>query len=342
MSYALQLAEKGRFTCSPNPMVGCVIVRDEKIIGEGWHERAGQAHAEIRALQDCSTDPAGATLYVTLEPCCHHGRTPPCINAIIDAKIAKVIVGCLDPNPKISGQGISALQQAGISVEMSELNEACRDLNRYFFHAMQQQKPYIIAKWAMSLDGKIATKTHDSKWISNSSSRERVHQLRHSVDAIVVGSGTVIHDDPELTVRLSEQTIAKDEQPLRIILNGQRELPTNAKIFQKTLPGQTLLASEIMQKTSYDLADFLEKLNFMEIRSVLIEGGSEVFTQFLQADLVDEIHCYIAPKLIGGKTALTPFMGDGYKTVAAKNHFELVSTEVLVQDVLLIYRRGEA
>ena len=340
MAQALELAKKGRYSCSPNPMVGCVITNGDTIIGEGWHHCAGEQHAEIAAIQSCQRPVENSTLYVTLEPCCHIGRTGSCVKAIIDAGISTVIVGSQDPNPKVAGKGIVQLRQADINVEVLPVEDQCMSLNRYFFHAMRQQKPYVIAKWAMSIDGKIATKDGDSRWISNQQSRAMVHETRHRVDAIVVGAGTVIKDNPRLTCR--KEGVKDIEQPVRIILDGKQQLSRSATIFCPSLAGKTVLASELMQDTSYQLSALLDKLHQLEIRSVLVEGGSKVLTEFLQQDLVDEIQCYIAPKLIGGEHALTPFSGLGFVSIAEKPQFSLHSCQQYNDDVLMIYRKGDS
>lgn len=339
MAHALQLANKGRYSTSPNPMVGCVIVRDDVVIAEGWHQQAGSEHAEIVALNNTSATVAGATLYVTLEPCCHYGRTSPCTNAIINANLKKVVIGCLDTNPQVAGNGVAALQAAGIDVSVGMLQEECQQLNRYFFHAMQHNKPYVIAKWAMSIDGKIASKTHDAKWISNAQSRLAVHELRHQVDAILVGAGTVIADDPKLTVRKTDTEIEATEQPLRIILDGKTTLPKNSKLFSNNLPGKTILASSLIGHKNYDIPQLLAALNQQQIRSVLVEGGMHVLTAFFDNYAVDEIQCYIAPKLIGGTQALTPYMGEGIAQVMDAQCFSLHSCTQFADDVLLTYRK---
>ncbi len=342
MQRALQLAEKGRYTCSPNPMVGCVISHDGEIVGEGWHHRAGEAHAEINALRQAGVAANGATAYINLEPCCHYGRTPPCVDALIKAKIKHVVIGCLDSHAKVAGKGIKALQEAGITVTTGIAEGESRALNRIFFHAISQQKPYIIAKYAMSIDGKLATHTGDSKWLTGVDARRHVHQWRHRVDAILIGGGTVLQDDPQLTVRLPDLDIPAIEQPLRIILDGERILPTTAKIFSPQLPNKTLLASEVLQtqQKPHNLKRLLSKLYQRDINSLIVEGGAQTLTQFFDDDLVDEIHCYIAPKLVGGTSAPTAFMGLGSSLIAQAKSFSLHSMECFVDDVLLIYRKN--
>ena len=342
MARALQLANNGRYSTSPNPMVGCVIVHDDMIVAEGWHVRAGDEHAEVVALNKLTTKLNHASLYVTLEPCCHQGKTPPCVDAIIEANIQYVFIGCLDSNPQVAGKGVAALKAAGIQVTVGILQDECEHLNRYFFHAIKHKKPYVIAKWAMSLDGKIATRLRDAKWISNAESRAKVHDTRHLVDAILVGSGTVAVDDPQLTVRKVEQIIAEEEQPLRVILDGVTVLDLEAKIFQASLPGETILASHLVGDKNYKLEDLLLALGKRGIRSLLVEGGAQVLTLFFENEAIDEIQCYIAPKLVGGTKALTPFMGDGIEQMLDAQCFLLASCDKQGDDVLLTYYKGSS
>ena len=341
MQRALQLAEKGRYTCSPNPMVGCVISRDGKIVGEGWHQRAGEAHAEINALRQAGAAANGATAYVNLEPCCHHGRTGPCVDALIQAQIKHVVIGCLDSNAKVAGKGIKALQEHGITVTTGVAEVESKALNHIFFHAINKKRPYVIAKYAMSIDGKLATYTNDSKWLTGAAARQHVHQWRHQVDAILVGSNTVRQDDPQLTARLPEIEIPANEQPLRIILDGEQALPATAKLFSSQLANKTLLVSDILnsKQKPHDLNQLLMELYQHDINSLIVEGGGNTLTQFFSADLVDEIHCYIAPKLVGGATAPTAFMGSGSKLMSQAKSFSLHQMECFADDVLLIYRR---
>ena len=220
MSTALSLAERGRYTVSPNPMVGCVIVKDGKIVGKGFHLKAGDPHAEILALREAGADANAATAYVSLEPCCHYGKTPPCTDALIKAGIKKVYAACLDPNPLVAGKGIQQLKNANIEVETGLHEKEASQLNEIFFHYIRRQQPSVIAKWAMSLDGKTVTHTEDSRDISGNTSREYSHQTRQQVDAILIGAGTAICDDPELTVRYPADTSSL-RQPLRVVLSSQ-------------------------------------------------------------------------------------------------------------------------
>lgn len=285
MQRALTLARKGRGATSPNPMVGAVVVKAGKIIAEGYHQKAGADHAEIVALKKISKAQAkGSTLYVTLEPCCHQGRTPPCVDAILRAGIRRVVIGLRDPNPKVSGKGIRALQAAGISVTTKILEKECKTLNPFYLKWITAQRPYVILKAGLSLDGKIATASGESKWITNSAARQYFHALRAEVDAIIVGAGTIQKDHPQLTVRLPERKNVK--QPKVIILSKK-------KISR--LPENTMLID-----SGRNLKGLLAKLAKQGITSLLVEGGGKVSASFLKAGLVDQVVACIAPKILGG------------------------------------------
>lgn len=316
MQLALQLAEKGRFTVSPNPMVGCVIVKNNQIVGEGYHQRAGGAHAEIHALQKAGDQTKDAILYVTLEPCCHYGKTPPCIHALIQAQIKKVYVACMDPNPLVAGKGIESLRLAGIEVECGLLENEATELNQIFFHYITHQRPFVIAKWAMSLDGKTITHPHDSRSISSHSSQIDSHHLRKQVDAILVGGKTALHDDPLLTVRYEHH----HKQPIRIVLTAKGNLPLHLKLFDptlaKTIVVTTHTADQAWIKTLHDrqietiilptdsnqrinLLSLLDELGKKEIMSLLVEGGMITHEQFIKTNLINQLHVYLAPVMIG-------------------------------------------
>lgn len=320
MSQALQLASRGRCTVSPNPMVGCVIVQDDTIIGSGFHQKAGQPHAEIIALNNAGEKSQNAVMYVTLEPCCHFGRTPPCINAIITAGIQKVIVACLDPNPLVSGKGIEALKKAGIVVEVGINEKEAIQLNKIFFHYVKHKTPFVISKWAMSLDGKTVVNKNDDKKISGLKSRYHTHALRHQTDAILIGANTAIHDDPQLSVRLLENDHKIEKQPARIILCGHQPLPSTLKIFNMNPESKTILA--VTEKTkqlflhhqsekieililpetdnhAISLPDLLTALGKKAITSILVEGGMHVHNSFFKENLINETHVYLSPLFIG-------------------------------------------
>jgi diaminohydroxyphosphoribosylaminopyrimidine deaminase / 5-amino-6-(5-phosphoribosylamino)uracil reductase len=315
MAYALELAARGRQTVSPNPMVGCVIVNQQKMVGEGYHRRAGDAHAELYALEQAGVHAKNATAYVTLEPCCHHGKTPPCTDALIKAGIKKVYAACLDPNPLVAGKGILALQNAGIEVEVGLHEREAIALNEIFFHYMRTKKPFVIGKWAMSLDGKTITHPEDSRDISNTISRKHSHQTRQQVDAILIGANTAVNDNPQLNVRFANDLT---KQPLRIVLSTKANLPLNLKLFTES-PENTLLVTThkadatILQQlraqqvnilivaekeNRIDLQALLIELGKRNITSLLVEGGMTVLHDFFAQHLVNQIQVYLAPNII--------------------------------------------
>jgi diaminohydroxyphosphoribosylaminopyrimidine deaminase/5-amino-6-(5-phosphoribosylamino)uracil reductase len=310
MQQALELARLGRYTVSPNPMVGCVIVKDNQVVGTGHHQKTGEPHAEIFALQEAGEAARGATAYVTLEPCAHHGRTPPCIDALIKAGISQVFVACTDPNPLVAGKGIEQLRVAGIEVEVGLLAKAATELNQIFFHYITTKRPFVIAKWAMSLDGKTITAATDSKQISGLEAQQEVHDLRQQVDAILIGAETARADNPELTARFNVTELSK--QPIRIVVSRSGNLSNNLNIFDKKLPGLTILALSDVQAAKVwegrginvllftTLTDLLTQLAQQNITSVLVEGGEQMRQQFFAENLVNKIDVYIAPVIIGG------------------------------------------
>lgn len=328
MARALELAERGAGWTNPNPMVGAVVVKDGYVIGEGWHTAYGELHAEREALAACDEDPAGATIYVTLEPCCHWGKTPPCTEALIEAKLARVVVGAPDPNPLVAGKGFELLREAGIEVTENVLLDECRALNRAFFHYIETHRPLVTAKYAMTLDGKIATKTGASRWITSEAARTKVHEDRHRAAAIMVGIGTVLADDPELTCRISGR---KTKDPLRVIIDSNARIPTGSKIVTSARTVPTLIAvsdrapqdrrdalvragCEVFVAHG-DAVDLTEVMRYLgeerSIDSVLVEGGATLFWSLFAQGLVDRIQAYIAPKIFGGAHAPSPVQGEG-------------------------------
>ncbi len=316
MKRALSLAGRGECRVTPNPMVGAVIVRDGRIIGEGYHRCCGREHAEINALRAASEPVEGATVYVTLEPCSHHGRTPPCVEALIKHKPARVVIGTPDPNPLVAGTGIAALGRAGIRTTVGVLESRCRALNERFFKFMETGRPFVTLKFAQTLDGRIATHTGHSRWISSPPSLAFAHRLRSSHDAILVGAGTVLADDPELTVRL-----VRGHNPLRVVVDGSLRIPLKARILQDLSTAGTLVAvterasrqkiEQIRQKGAdvlqvskdaagrVDLSDLFIALGRKGITSVLVEGGAGVITSVLRERLADRIVVVVAPKIVG-------------------------------------------
>ena len=314
---AIELARKALLTCAPNPMVGAVIVKGGKIIGEGYHQVAGCDHAEIRAIKDAKKkghDLKGAVIYVTLEPCSTYGRTPPCTKAIIENQFAAVKIGTIDPNPKHAGRAVKILTDAGIKVTVADKAD-CRELNEVFNARMEKGRPFIHLKWAMSLDGKLAAESGDAKWISNEKSRYEAHKLRAKYNAVLVGSKTVIADDPSLSIRLSK----KERQPFKIVLDSEAKLSYNGRLTKNTPSEKIIIA--VSQKAKADrikklkergftviktkgervsLPELLKALAKLGISGILVEGGSETLTSFLKAKLADRITVFIAPKLLGG------------------------------------------
>ncbi len=326
MSAALELAARGRLFVSPNPMVGCVIVKNGEIVGKGFHQRAGGDHAEIHALHEAGARANGATAYVTLEPCCHHGKTPPCTDALIRAGIAEVYTACIDPNPLVAKKGIEILETAGIAVHVGLYEEEAKQLNKIFFHHMTHKRPFVIAKWAMSLDGKTITHEEDSRQISGRESQQHTHELRQQVDAILIGSNTAKRDNPQLTSRLTfsdSDTHAFSKQPIRIILAGKTPLPLTLRIFDQNLPNKTILATtkasqeywknicatlpnpiELIivnadERGLVHLPSLLDVLHKKGITSLLVEGGMTVHEQFFKENLVNEVDVYVSPVIIG-------------------------------------------
>lgn len=314
MVRALRLAERGLYTTDPNPRVGCVLVRDGEIVGEGWHERAGGPHAEIRALAQSGERARGATAYVTLEPCCHHGRTPPCSDALIRAGVARVVVAMADPNPRVAGQGLAQLAAAGIAVESGVLRTQAEALNPGFIMRMRRGRPFVRCKLAMSLDGRTAMASGESKWITAEAARHDVQHLRARSSAIMAGIGTVLADDPSLTVRLEG---VDTRQPLRVVVDSRLRIPSKARLLDA--PGRTLIAtasqeplrdaalirdnvSIIVRPASQggvDLPAVMAYLADQEINEVLVEAGPTLNGALLQAELIDELIIYMAPHLMG-------------------------------------------
>ncbi|AGA69377.1 diaminohydroxyphosphoribosylaminopyrimidine deaminase [Desulfitobacterium dichloroeliminans LMG P-21439] len=317
MSRALQLAAQAVGRTSPNPLVGCVIVNNGRIVGEGYHQKAGTPHAEVHALCAADTNAQGATAYVTLEPCSHFGKTPPCADALIEAGIKRVVVAMQDPNPLVGGRGISRLRDAGIQVDVGLKEDEARSLNKGFLKAIQAELPFVLYKSALTLDGKIATESGDSKWITNEVSRAYVHQLRNQFDVIMVGSETVNHDNPALNCRMSE-----GRDPIRLIVDGELKIPHNADVFTSSCSAPCIIATT--EAAPLEQYAFFQGLDNVEVwkyntsryvpyedlfrdivkrgwNSILLEGGGKLAGSLLQAQLIDEIEFIYAPKLIGGK-----------------------------------------
>ncbi len=355
MQLAYNLAKQGCGKVNPNPLVGAIIVKNNKIIGQGYHEIYGGPHAEINAFRSAKESVEGATMYVTLEPCSHYGKTPPCAQAIVDNKIARVVIGMLDPNPLVAGKGVKLLEENGIEVETDFLSAELSHLNRVFLKFIQSKTPYVIMKTAMTLDGKIATKTGDSRWVSNEYSRARVHELRNELMAIMVGVDTVIADNPVLTTRLNNNNEARN--PIRIVLDSQARIPLDSKILNtcssaktivavtssapkeklqqiKTLGNQVIVADNKNGKV--DLNSLMLILGQKGIDGILLEGGASLNFAALEAQIVNEIHAFIAPKIIGGQHAKTPVGGKGIDKMNNAINLQNIRFENIANDLLVI------
>lgn len=322
MQQALNLAARGRGQVEPNPMVGAIVVRGGVQVGAGWHRRYGEAHAEVHALNEAGALARGATLYVTLEPCCHFGKTPPCVDAVIAAGIKRVVAAMADPFPRVAGGGFAKLRAAGIEVVSGILQTEARRLNAPYLTLLTHNRPYVHAKWAMTLDGRIATRTGHSQWISGEESRRRVHELRGRVDAIIVGTGTVRADDPQLTARPAGPRTA-----MRIVLSSDGRLPEQCRLLQTARDVPVLVAGpriaepeklealgcEVLQVDS--IPALLTNLGQRRFTNVLVEGGAAVLGSFRDAQLIDELHVYVAPVLIGGAAAPGPIAGVGSEII---------------------------
>lgn len=326
MRLALSLAEKGRGSVNPNPMVGAVIVKDGAIIGQGYHMAYGSPHAERNALNSCTAPTENATLYVTLEPCCHWGKTPPCTDAILESGIHKVIIGSVDPNPLVAGKGIGILKEHGIEVIHGILQSECDRLNQIFFHFIRTKTPFVVLKYAMTMDGKIATRTGASQWITGEAARRRVHRDRGNYTSIMVGVGTVLADDPLLTCRLEN-----GRNPVRIICDTHLRTPLTAQVVQTAPEYPTILATScknsdreypyisagcsilhIPEENGHiNLNSLMLRLGERQIDSILLESGSELSFSALAAGIVRKLQVYLAPKLFGGREAKTPVGGLG-------------------------------
>lgn len=392
MRRAIELAWRGWGWTNPNPLVGCVLVRDGRIIGEGWHERCGQAHAERNALADCArraaagaadaehadgapdADPArgharGATAYVTLEPCCHTGKQPPCTEALIAAGVARVVVGSRDPNPLVAGKGSAQLREAGISVDEDALRGECDELNPIFFRFISRKTPYVVAKWAMSADGKIACASGDARWVSGPESRRDTHELRHRLAAIAVGINTVMADDPLLTCRREDEP---GNQPLRVVLDSRLRIPEDCALVRSCAQGEAPLAVATCADADDPATDagaktqrlralgvevlrvpqdgagrvaikpLLHALGEKGIDSLLVEGGAGIHGAFFDEGAVDEAVVYLAPKVVGGADAPGPVAGAGAARMAEATALGLPRAHALGDDVKITFAATEA
>lgn len=351
MNLALELAKNGKGKVNPNPMVGAVIVKNNKIIGQGYHEEYGKIHAEINAINSAKESVENSTMYVTLEPCSHYGKTPPCVEKIIESKISKVVIASLDPNPLVSGTGVKKLIDAGIEVVTGILDDENKKLNEVFMKYIVKKIPFVIMKSAMSLDGKISTRTGESKWISCNESRKNVHKLRNEVMGILVGVNTIIQDDPELTCRLEN-----GKTPIKIIVDSSLRIPLNSKVIKDAYKYRTIIITTLLSKKSMaeklkskgveiiiaklkenrvDLNDMVKKLGQLNIDSILLEGGATLNFSAIKEGIVDKLQIYIAPKLIGGKLSKTPIGGNGIEKLKDAYRIRDISVEIVGEDILV-------
>lgn len=370
MMMALELAANGAGHTSPNPLVGAVIVRNGEVIGAGWHEYCGGLHAERNAIKDClerGNDPKGATIYVTLEPCCHYGKTPPCTEAIIERGFSRVVYGAFDPNPKVAGKGLEILKKAGIEVDGPVLNRECLEINDIFFHYITTGLPFVIMKYAMTADGKIAAYTGDSRWVTGEAARKHTHKTRKRVAAIMVGIGTVLADDPMLNCRLEEPDLKRDGtpfdrsvDPVRVVCDSKLRIPLDCRIVKTAGDIRTIVAcaygadpekKAALEKAGVEVIDvmadrdgraslplIIEKLGALGLDSVLLEGGAELNFSALEDGIPDKLQVYIAPKLIGGAGAKSPIGGKGIAKMADCVDLGRPKITKLGDDLLLEYR----
>lgn len=352
MRRAIELAAKAAGFTNPNPMVGAVIVKDGRVIGEGYHEMCGQLHAERNAIKNLTESAEGATIYVTLEPCCHWGKTPPCTEAIIENKIAKVVIGSRDPNPLVAGKGARILRAAGIEVVEDFLRDECDALNPVFFHYITTKTPYVVMKYAMTADGKIATRTGASKWITGEESRKLVHEMRHRYMGIMAGIGTVLADDPMLNVRVEGL-----KSPVRIICDSSLRIPLDSNIVKTAGDYRTIVAFakatedrikaleeaklELIEcpdsQGHIDIKKLMEILGEKGIDSILVEGGGTLNYSIMEAGLVNEINVFIAPKIFGGGDSKSPVEGFGVELPSQALMLECKSIKNIGEDILINY-----
>ena len=353
MQRALEIAARGAGSVEPNPLVGAVIVDDDlQLIGEGYHELFGGPHAEVNAIADAGDRASGATMYVTLEPCVHFGKTPPCADAVCDARISRVVIATRDPSPHTAGQGIAVLKAAGITVEEGLLEDRAHRLTAPFLKLLKTNNPYVHAKWAMTLDGKLAARSGHSQWISNEASRRIVHSLRGRMDAVVVGAGTVTADDPLLTARPPGPRAA-----LRIVLDSTAKLQLNSKLVQSagkvpvlaaTLDsapeekinrlreaGVEVLSFEAADGKHVPLQPLLNELGRRKFTNILVEGGGAVLGSFFDGQLIDEAHVFVAPKIVGGATARSPVLGIGLESIPQFPSLDAPQIDILDGDVYI-------
>ncbi|SFG12795.1 diaminohydroxyphosphoribosylaminopyrimidine deaminase / 5-amino-6-(5-phosphoribosylamino)uracil reductase [Halobacillus alkaliphilus] len=354
MKTAIQMASETVGQTSPNPSVGAVVIKDNELVGLGVHVKAGESHAEVHALKMAGEKAEGAEIYVTLEPCSHYGKTPPCAKAIIDAGIKRVVIASHDPNPEVSGKGINMMREAGIEVRTDVLKEEADQLNLDFFHFIQTGEPYVRLKTAMSLDGKIATHTGESQWITGEEAREDGHTYRHLSDAILVGIQTVLSDNPKLTTRIE----GKGRNPIRVVFDSKLRTPRSSYLVQnEEAPTWIFTGKQASKEAVQELQAFnhviviqqegeqvdvhqaLQYLGEQKVTSLLVEGGGTIADAFVRAGKVEEIITYMAPKLIGGKDASTPVSGKGISELKSAPEYQVVSHDQIGEDIKIVSAR---
>lgn len=362
MGMAINLAKKGLGAVEPNPMVGCVLVREGQVIAKGYHQKFGGAHAEVEALRSLESpeQASGVTAYVSLEPCCHHGKTPPCAQALVDAGVSRVVVAMADPFPKVSGGGLDLLRSAGIETTVGVMQDEAEMLNAPYLKLVRDGRPWVIAKWAMTMDGRIATTSGQSQWITGAEAREEVHRLRARVDGIAVGMGTVIADDPMLTARLTNDPSSSLQSAGRFVFCRHRlprvesklvrsasDVPVTlcvgpevdpARLTQLEQAGVQVLALH-SQESSEMVREMLQHLGRKQMTNLMLEGGAELLASFFAADQIDECHVYLGPKLFGGESAKGPVGGGGIEQVADALQYRLISLDPFGNDFRATYRR---
>ncbi|WP_394174136.1 bifunctional diaminohydroxyphosphoribosylaminopyrimidine deaminase/5-amino-6-(5-phosphoribosylamino)uracil reductase RibD [Guptibacillus hwajinpoensis] len=353
MRTAISMASATLGQTNPNPAVGAIIVNEGRIVGMGAHLRAGEGHAEVHALRMAGKEASGGTAYVTLEPCSHHGRTPPCADALIEAGIKTVYIASQDPNPLVSGGGVAKLRDAGVTVEIGLGEEEALRLNKMFFHSITNKRPFVTLKSATTLDGKIATRNRDSKWITGEEARKDVHSLRHLHDAILVGVGTVISDNPSLTTRYGEGL-----SPIRVVLDHHLRIPTDSMVLtDDSVETWIVTTKDAVKKNdrtfqkhvhvievsqnSILIDEVLDLLGKRNITSLFVEGGSEIHGSFLEGSHFQQVITYFAPKLIGGRDAPTSFGADGFSMMSDAVNLTIESVEQIGQDIRVIATRKE-
>lgn len=346
MKLCLKLAKKGKGFVSPNPLVGAVVVKEGRIIGRGYHPRYGAPHAEVYALEEAGEKARNADLYVNLEPCAHYGKTPPCVQAIIKAGIKRVVIGMVDPNPMVNGKGIEKLREVGIEVEVGVLEEEARELNEAYIKFITEGVPFVALKMAQSIDGKIATKTGESKWITGERARRMVHKLRSEYDAVLVGCGTILADDPSLT------SYGLGRDPVRIVLDGKGKVPLSARVFRNDvkrfvftttqaspswIEGLRNIGVEVIvsEGEEVDLREMLKELGKRGIASLLVEGGGETAASFLEWGVVDKIFFFFAPLIIGGRDAKTSVEGEGCQNLKDAIRLKRLKIRKIGEDFLV-------